>query len=119
MSPEEPHVNGNFGGIGCSADMKNSPLTVVRFPSERVPRAAVTGATRFQIWRSRVLEWIGRVLNSAGAPGAIRNMSLKDTLTGQEVSVAVSAFYVRLTVNDRDYFFNRLTGRFDGSGSTP
>lgn len=56
-------------------------------------------------------------MNSAGAPGAIREVDLKDALTGQEVSVTVGATYVRLTVNERDYYFDRLTGRFDGTGT--
>ena len=98
--------------------MKN-PQTVVRFPSERVPRAAAVGATRLQIWRGRARKCVGRILNRAGAPGAIRDVSLKDCLTGQEVSVTVGASYVRFTVNDRDYYFDRITGRFDGSGASP
>lgn len=97
--------------------MENSPQTVVRFPSERVPRAAVVGATRFQIWRGRVREMFGRALNRVKIPGAVRDMSLTDELTGQDVSVTVGVLHVRISVDGRDYYFDRLTGHFDGTGS--
>ena len=114
----EPPVNGTFANSRCSGSMGN-PQTIVRFPTERVPRTAVGGATHFQIWRGRFRDWIGRVLNRAGAPGAIRDMELSDALTKQQIAVSVGSTYVRLTVNERDYYFDRLTGRLTGSGGAP
>jgi hypothetical protein len=96
-----------------------SPQTIVRFPVERVPNAAAIGASRLQIWRGRVRNLFGRSLNRLGVPGAIQNVSVEDALTGHVLSVAVGATYVRLTVNDRDYYFDRVTGRFDGTGGVP
>jgi hypothetical protein len=98
--------------------MENIRQPVVRFPSERIQKPAAGGATRFQIWRGRLREWIGRTLNSAGVPGAIRNVNLKDELSGQNITITVDALYVRLTLNERDYYFNRVTGKFDGTGSS-
>jgi hypothetical protein len=53
------------------------------------------------------------------APGAIRDAEIKDALTGQAVSVVVGVLYVRISVDGRDYYFDRVTGRFDGTGACP
>ena len=90
---------------------------VLRFPTERVARAASGGATQLDIWKGRVRESIGRILNLARAPGAIQDMYVKDTLTGHEVALSVGDFFVRLSVDGRHYYFDRLTGKFNGTGS--
>ena len=58
-------------------------------------------------------------MHRLGAPGAIRDFEINDELTGQQVSVAVGGTYVRLSVDGRDYYFDRLTGQFDGTGVAP
>ena len=92
---------------------------VIRFPGERVARAAAGGASQWQIWHGRMRESAGRILCRLGVPGAIANAEIRDGLTGQEIKVIVQAHYVRLTVNGRDYYFDRITGRFDGTGASP
>jgi hypothetical protein len=52
-----------------------------------------------------------------GLPGAIRPVEIHDSATGQRISIAVGTVMVRMTVNGRDFYFDRLTGRLDGSGS--
>jgi hypothetical protein len=110
-------VNGTFAGSDCSGGMDTAPQRVVRFPAERIARAAPIGASRWQIWQGRLRELAGRLLCWLGVPGAIANAEIKDSLTGQSITVAVSAHYVRLSVDNRDYYFDRITGRFDGTGS--
>ena len=73
-------------------------------------------ASRWTIWRSRITEAICLWLDRRGAPGAIQSMSYTDALAGQTVTVRVSHFYTVLTVNGRDYYFHRLSGKFDGTG---
>jgi hypothetical protein len=51
------------------------------------------------------------------APGVVRNTLIEDSLSGQRVEISVGRIFVRLSVNDRDYFFDRISGRFDGTGS--
>lgn len=92
---------------------------IVRFPSERVPKAAAMGASRYVILKGRLRERVGRLLNWMGAPGAIRDMAVTDEAAGHSVAVAVGDLFVKLTVNGRDYYFDRVTGRFDGTGSPP
>jgi hypothetical protein len=81
---------------------------VLRFPTERIAR---------DIWKSRIQESIGRILSLARAPGDIQDMHVTDPLTGHEVALSVGDFFVRLTVDGCDYYFDRLTGRFHGTGS--
>ena len=71
------------------------------------------------MWRGRMREIAGRALGRLGVPGAIADAEIRDDLTGQQINIAVQAHYVRLTVNGRDYYFDRITGRFDGTGASP
>jgi len=40
-----------------------------------------------------------------------------DEVTGDKVSVAVSPFYSKITINRREYYFIRETGEFDGTAT--
>jgi hypothetical protein len=89
----------------------------LRFPIERIARPAPVGASWFPIAKGRLRQRIGRLLNWLRMPGAVRNLEVTDTATGQPVAVHISDLYVRLSVGGRDYDFDRITGRFDGTGS--
>jgi hypothetical protein len=106
-------------GAGGLDRMTKSQRAVLRFPSERVVRSARGDATRLEIWTGRVRQWLGRSLNRLSAPGAIREMEFRDQLAGQHIAVSVGELFVCMSVNGRDYYFDRLTGRFDGTGSEP
>jgi hypothetical protein len=79
--------------------------------------ASAGKASWYEILRSRIRRWIGRTLTRVGAPGAIRNIEIFDELTHQRVEVSVSGSYTRIRVNGRDFYFDRITGRYDGAGS--
>ncbi len=40
-----------------------------------------------------------------------------DEITGDKITVSVSPLYSKITVNDREYFFVRETGEFDGAAT--
>lgn len=44
----------------------------------------------------------------------IKPFEYQDEETGDKVSISVSPFYSKLTINKREYFFIRETGKFDG-----
>jgi len=44
-------------------------------------------------------------------------MDLVDRVTGQEIKLTVGDLFVRLSIDGRDYYFDRFTGKFDGTGS--
>jgi hypothetical protein len=93
--------------------------TVIRFPAERRQCPGRGGATGLQIAKGRLKQWSGRILNRASMPGAIQPVEFEDRLAGQRFSVSVGELFVCVTVNDRDYYFDRITGRFDGTGARP
>lgn len=84
----------------------------------RVSSASATGRNWWPNLRLRMDEALGRWLNRHTVPGAVQPMTYRDELTGQSVEVAVSALYTVLTINGRDYYFRRLSGRFDGTGQS-
>lgn len=50
-------------------------------------------------------------------PGAVRSVAIKDELSGQRIVVDVGVQFVRLSVDGRDHYFHRLTGRYAGTGA--
>ncbi len=88
--------------------------SVYKFPKPELP--ASMGATRVQILRGRIREAAGRLMTTLRAPGAIRDTEIDDTLTGQNIRIRVGHSFTRITINGRDYYFDRLSGRFDGTG---
>lgn len=97
--------------------VRRSQRTIVRFPIERVLRAAQCDATYFDILKGRARQWLCRILNRAGVPGVIQPVEFDDQFTGQHVAVSVGELFMRFSVGGRDYYFDRLTGHFDGTGT--
>lgn len=77
---------------------------------------SVSGANHLDIAKGRVKEALGRLLNKAGIPGAIMPTTYHDLVTGEEFRVRVSALFTVISIGARDYYFARLTGKFDGTG---
>lgn len=64
----------------------------------------------------RVAFW--KFLNRVGVPGFVRPLELRDRVTGNHIKIVVSPRYTTISVNNRDYYFYRENGRFDGTGMT-
>jgi hypothetical protein len=56
-------------------------------------------------------------MNRLGAPGFIRDIEIQDEVSGHSISLHVGRLFTRLSVDGRDYFFPRLSGHLDGTGS--
>ena len=90
---------------------------IINFPRTRKHETSSTSdATTLDILGGRFQETLGRILNYLRLPGRIKNLAVKDDLTGQEIEIHVGTLFTRLSVNGRDYYFHRLTGKFDGTG---
>jgi hypothetical protein len=50
-----------------------------------------------------------------GCTAVIRPFTLQDEVTGQTISVTISQRYSILTVGNRQYYFKRENGAFDGT----
>lgn len=80
------------------------------------PSPVADRARWLDIARGRLHEQFGRFLNRLGVPGAVAPMRYHDESTGCTIEVSVSAFYTRLGIDGRDFYFHRVTGKFDGTG---
>ena len=79
-------------------------------------RAPDTSAPRPERKADRIPRWVRRWLFRANVPGAIRDIELHESLTGRFFSVFVGEYYVCVRVDGDNYYFDRITGRFDGVG---
>lgn len=89
---------------------------LLTFPGNQTIQQSSEGARWWQVIGTRLREKLGAALNRRRVPGAIRPMTFSDPVTGDEVRVSVTALFTRLSINGRDYYFNRLSGDFDGTG---
>ena len=55
--------------------------------------------------------------NDTDAVAIIRPIKITDDETGDRISVSVSPYYAKITVNSREYYFIRETGEFDGTAT--
>jgi hypothetical protein len=99
-------------------DMSSEAIKgLIRFPVERTGHPARGGASIWDMMALRLRMWCGNLANRLGLPGSIQPVDIHDRITGQHIAVTVGALLVCVTVNGRDFYFNRITGRFDGTGS--
>ena len=73
-------------------------------------------ASYVEILRGRLRRLVGKVLTSLRIPGAIRDFHISDPVTYQTIDIRVGDLFTKITVNGRDYYFHRSTGKFDGTG---
>jgi hypothetical protein len=90
---------------------------IVETPEKARGRPAKFAATRWQVFCLRLLEWFGVLLKWLRVPGFIRGAQIEDQVSGQRLQIRVGSLFTRISINDRDYYFRRLSGKFDGTGS--
>ena len=59
---------------------------------------------------------IGNLANKIKVPGCVQPMEFTDQVTGNRVVIKNSPYYTKLSISGRDYYFNRFSGKFDGTG---
>ncbi len=89
--------------------------TLVPFPTH--PHSSDENASRLDILKSRVRQFVGKILGRVQAPGLIASTTINDSFSGQRLGIKVGPICTRISVNGRDYYFSRLSGKFDGTGS--
>ena len=58
----------------------------------------------------------GRLWSFLRLPGAVQPLDFPDPVTGDRVQIRSDRFFTTISVNNRDYYFRRVTGQFDGTG---
>lgn len=84
---------------------------IVSFFKRKLPQSVKWEEVREEILSSIEGERDGLAL--------IEPFEYEDAQTEQKIRVKVSPYYSRLSVDDREYYFERETGKFDGTGYTP
>lgn len=73
-----------------------------------------------EMW-TRIRDWCrqkaGWVLEAIHSPAKIKEFEYIDPITNETVYLSTGERYAVLHVGDRRFFFDRLTGRFDGTGT--
>ena len=59
----------------------------------------------------------GHLLNRLRIPGTIRDYKIADPGNNQIITISVGDSFTRISVNGSDYYFNRLTGKYEGKGT--
>lgn len=90
---------------------QESPSPIIQFP-----HPAETGAAFWQIWECRMRILLGRILNGVGFAGLVQPIVMDDPVTSQHIEIRVSSLFTEISVDGRDYYFRRLTGKYDGAG---
>jgi hypothetical protein len=86
-----------------------------QFPNH--PYCSAENASRLDILKGRIGEFVGRILGRVQLPGLIASTTINDPYLGQTIEVKVGIISTRISVNGRDYYFSRLSGKFNGTGS--
>lgn len=60
---------------------------------------------------------VGRLLYRFSAPGLVQSLDFHDQVTGSHIRIHPGMGFTIISVNNRDYWFSRLTGKFDGAGT--
>ena len=55
-------------------------------------------------------------MNFLGFPGFVKSLKHYDRLTNTNIEVRLGGFFTVIAVNGKDYYFRRITGKYDGSG---
>jgi hypothetical protein len=71
----------------------------------------------FNKLRRSVRNAIGWTLQKLRFPAVIREFEYVDPVTDQTTYLTTTKNYSILTAGDRQFYFDRVTGKFDGTGS--
>jgi len=63
-----------------------------------------------------MLAMLGRIMMIFKIPGFIKPMETYDRLTNSYIKVQTTKYYTIISINGKDFYFKRLTGKYDGSG---
>src|SRR5437773_381498 len=78
---------------------------------------AKADASRWQTLVARVRGAIGHAMTRLGVGGLVHDLDYTDKVTGRHLEIRVGDMFTRISVDGRDYYFRRLTGKFDGTGT--
>ena len=91
--------------------MNNIILSFLSYFKEKTPQTVKWEEVREQILNTIEAERDGLAI--------IEPFEYCDILTGQKLDIRVTPFYSKISVNNREYYFERETCKFDGTAYLP
>ena len=67
--------------------------------------------------KDRIKTGIASVFDFIGIPPMVNDVDIPDYASGIYLRISHSKRFTIVSVNGRDFWFNRLTGKFDGTGT--
>ena len=89
---------------------------IITFPQREQLTCSSSGVGYKQIIFGKMAEYIGMFMLKFGIPAGIRSCNIKDEYTGQRIDIQSGVLSTRVSINGRDYYFDRFTGRHTGTG---
>lgn len=94
---------------------ENKKLSVIEF-HPKIEKSTTVGHNKLKYWIEELKGWLGTILKKLQICGFIQEVSFFDEVTRQQISVKINRRFTVVSVGGRDYYFKRLTGKFDGTG---
>lgn len=90
-------------------------ITKLNFINNRVP-STKQNHTIFIALIDRLKVILGKLLLKLQAPAIIADFEHVDELTGIKLIIRPQLLFTKITINNRDFYFKRFSGKFDGTG---
>lgn len=68
-------------------------------------------------FKDRIKLLIGGILKKFKLPAFIQDAEINDSLSGYKIKIRTAKLSSIITINGRDFHFDRITGKFSGTGS--
>ena len=88
---------------------------IAHFPNRA--HCSAENASRLDILRGRIRRFVGKILARVQLPGMVASTKITDSFSGQKLEIKVGLICTRISVNGRDYYFSRFSGKLSGTGS--
>lgn len=56
------------------------------------------------------------LLNKIGYPLIVSNIEVQDEIVGLKIKIEASKHWTKISIDNRDFYFSRITGKFSGTG---
>ena len=66
--------------------------------------------------KDAIRELAGHLFLFLNLPGFVKPIEYADKFTGDYIRIRVGKWFTIISINNRDYWFRRITGKFDGTG---
>lgn len=93
---------------------------ILPFPAPSRPASRMHPSSlwwRYHCCRDWLRIQVCRLVNWVNIPGTIANFEVDDEVSGLRIEARTGIFFTRLSINGRDFYFRRFSGKFDGTGS--